>query len=238
MKRLIDPSGRRGASAGDIADRITTAIVERRLPPGTRLPETRLAEVFGVSRTVVREALQRLVHGHLCVQEPNRSARIAAPTISEVRNLYEVRRLLECSMINEASTPLTRTRLGTLKKTVALEADANAKGNTRLAMQLADTFHLELATAIGNPIVVDILGELIARANVALALYEQPGRASCRCDEHRRILEYLSGGGRDEAASEMRAHLSNIEESLVASRDVDRAVDLADVFASARSVGR
>lgn len=238
MKRLIDPSGRRGTSAEDIADHITTAIVERRLLPGTRLPETRLAEVFGVSRTVVREALQRLVHGHLCVQEPNRSARIAAPTISEVRSLYEVRRLLECSMIREASAPLTRSRLGTLKKTVEREADANAKGDTRLAMHLADAFHLELATAIGNPIVVDILGELIARANVALALYEQAGRASCRCDEHRRILKHLTGGGRDDAASEMHAHLSNIEESLVAPRDVERALDLADVFASALSVNR
>src|SRR5262245_48751779 len=68
---------------------IHAAIVERRLPPGAKLPEPHLAELFGVSRTLIRQALQRLVHDHLAIQEPNRGVRIAEPSAEEVRHLYE-----------------------------------------------------------------------------------------------------------------------------------------------------
>jgi DNA-binding GntR family transcriptional regulator len=232
-------SGRqpRGASPRSDGDRteaiyraVHAAIVEQRLPPGTRLPEAHLAEVFGVSRTLVRQALQRLVHDHLAIQELNRGVRIAEPSIDEVRQLYEVRRLLECNLLTESGSHLTRARLAALRRTVASETGANASGDTLLAMQLAGTFHLELAAAIGNPVLVDILGELIARGNVALAVYEQRGRALCRCEEHRRILRHLAAGDTAAAAAEMRAHLSAIEESLVLPRETGGATDLRLIF--------
>jgi DNA-binding GntR family transcriptional regulator len=91
---------------------IHLAIVEHRLSPGTRLPEAHLAHVFGVSRTLVRQALQHLAHDHLVVLEPNRGARIAEPSIDEVRQLYEVRRLIECNMLAEGASRITgRPRL-------------------------------------------------------------------------------------------------------------------------------
>lgn len=210
---------------------IHAAIVERRLPPGAHLPEAHLAEVFGVSRTLVRQALQHLVHDHLAVQEPNRGVRVASPTVDEVRQLYEVRRILECTLLSEKAPGLTRARLAALRRTVADEAAANAAGDTVRAMQLADAFHLELAAAIGNPVLVDILQELIARGSVAIALYEQPGRASCRCHEHRRIISHLAGGDPAKAAAEMRTHLCAIEESLVHARAPAGPLHLGRIFA-------
>lgn len=208
--------------------------MERRLSPGTRLPEEKLAATFGVSRTIVRQALQRLVQTGLCDQAPNRSVRVAEPTVDEVHHLYQVRRLLECSMISEAAAPLSRPQAQVLDGAVAQEAAANAKGQGSRAMKLADAFHLELAAAIGNPLLRGILGELIARANVALALYEQPGRASCRCDEHARILKFLKAGDRPRAAAEMRAHLTAIEQSLVRPRGRAGACDFAAIFTAPR----
>lgn len=193
---------------------IHSAIVERRLPPGAKLPESHLAEVFGVSRTLIRQALQRLVHEHLAVQEPNRGVRIAEPSAGDVRDLYEMRRLIECNLLTEAGGRLTRARLAELRRMVAEEAAANAAGETLAAMHLAGAFHIELAGAIGNPVCVDILRDLIARGNVALAVYEQRGRASCRCDEHRRILKHLANRDYAQAATEMREHLVAIEAGL------------------------
>jgi len=210
---------------------IHSAIVEHRLQPGTRLPEVHLAEVFGVSRTLVRQALQRLVHDHLAVQEHNRGVRIAEPSMEEVRQLYEVRRLVECNLLRDGGSQLTRPRLAALRRVVASEADANASGEALLAMQLAGAFHIELAGALGNPVLVDILRELIARGNVALAVYEQRGRAMCRCEEHRRILRRLADGDVAAAAAEMRAHLTAIEESLALPREPRRPADLGIVFA-------
>ena len=155
---------------------IHLAIVEHRLSPGTRLPEAHLAHVFGVSRTLVRQALQHLAHDHLVVLEPNRGARIAEPSIDEVRQLYEVRRLIECNMLAEGASRITRARLAALRRKVASEAQANARGDTLASMQLAGAFHLDLAEALGNRILVDILGELIARGNVAIALLRTAAR--------------------------------------------------------------
>lgn len=196
---------------------IHVAIVEHRLPPGARLPEEHLADVFGVSRTLIRQALQRLAHDHLVVLEPNRGARIAEPSIEEVRQLYDVRRLIECTMLAEGAARLTRTRIAALKRKVASEAQANASGDTLAAMQLAGAFHLDLAAALGNPILVDILSELIARGNVAIALYEQRGRDTCRCDDHRRIVRHLAVGDTDAAVAALRRHFSEIGEGLTVS---------------------
>jgi DNA-binding GntR family transcriptional regulator len=209
---------------------IHLAIVERRLPPGTRLPESHLAAVFGVSRTLVRQALQHLAHDHLVVLEPNRGARIAEPSIDEVRHLYQMRHLIECNMLVEGTGRLTRARLSALRRKVASEAQANARGDTLASMQLAGAFHLDLAQAFGNPILVDILAELIARGNVAISLYEQQGRDICRCDEHRQIVRLLAAGKTSAAVTAMRRHLLHIEESLTLTRVARGPVDLRAVL--------
>lgn len=206
-----------------------TAIVERRLAAGARLPEGKLSQLFGVSRTIVRQALQRLVHAHLAVQEPNHSVRVAAPSVEEVHHLYEVRRLIECALIAETGK-LGRPSITRLRNLVADEARANAAGDVRSAMQLADAFHIELARVLGNPILVEILGELIARGNVAISLYEQPGRANCRCDEHMRILKYLASGANHLAQHEMLEHLTAIEQSLNLARDNRPDRSLTNIF--------
>ena len=65
-------AGGSGASVDEITDRILAAIWEHRLPPGTKLVEEKLAEVFGVSRTKVRLALGKLSHDSILTVEPNR----------------------------------------------------------------------------------------------------------------------------------------------------------------------
>ncbi|MBE2241227.1 MAG: GntR family transcriptional regulator, partial [Burkholderiaceae bacterium] len=64
-----------------IVESITTAIVERRLMPGTKLAEQRIADIFEVSRTLVRQALNQLSRDRLVTLEPARGARVAAPSV-------------------------------------------------------------------------------------------------------------------------------------------------------------
>ncbi len=68
-----------------IADAITTAIVERRLMPGTKLAEQQIADIFKVSRTLVRQALNQLSRDHLVTLEPARGAFVAQPSVEEAR---------------------------------------------------------------------------------------------------------------------------------------------------------
>lgn len=245
--RLSRSDGDRNRAAGTDAspDRcvviyreIHRALMEQRLPPGTRLPEEHLADIFGVSRTLVRQALLRLAHEHLVVQELNRGARVAEPTAAEVRHLYEVRRLIECAMLADVARRLSRSRISALKRLVANEAKANSRGDTLTSMQLAGQFHLELADTLDNPVLYDVLRELIARGNVAIALYELRERASCRCNEHRQIVRHLGDGDLAAATEIMQRHLSGIEDSLTSARTPRRAVDLGEILASAATLAK
>mgnify|MGYP001057434331 FL=1 len=78
-----------------IYEALLTAIVEQQLLPGSKLPEEALAEVFGVSRTGVRKALQRLAAVQMVTLTPKRGAQVASPTVDEAREIFRTRALLE-----------------------------------------------------------------------------------------------------------------------------------------------
>ena len=68
-----------------IAEAITAAIVERRLMPGTKLAEQPIADIFKVSRTIVRQALMQLSRDRLITLEPARGAFVSRPSVEEAR---------------------------------------------------------------------------------------------------------------------------------------------------------
>jgi len=81
------------ATVDAIVQRVLGAILSHQLPPGTQLVEERLAAVFHVSRTKVRQALARLAYDGIVTVFPNRGAFVSSPTIDEARALFEVRRV-------------------------------------------------------------------------------------------------------------------------------------------------
>src|SRR5438270_7642311 len=72
-----------------IVESVTAAIVERRLMPGTKLAEQKIADIFKVSRTIVRQALNQLSRDKLVTLEPARGARVAEPSVEEARQVFE-----------------------------------------------------------------------------------------------------------------------------------------------------
>lgn len=74
---------------------LMTAIVEHQLPPGSKLPEEALAEVFAVSRTGIRKVLQRLAAVQLVTLTPKRGAHVASPSVEESQAIFRTRALLE-----------------------------------------------------------------------------------------------------------------------------------------------
>ena len=73
---------------------IYQAIVERRLPPGAKLPEQQLSDLFGASRSRVRGVLARLARDHYVDLVPNRGAFVAKPSSQQAREVFAARRLL------------------------------------------------------------------------------------------------------------------------------------------------
>src|ERR1700734_1273632 len=95
------------SSAGNrpeaIAERIRDAIIEHRLAPGAKLTEAQLCEVFDVKRGTVRQALSLLAGERLVDLEPNRGAFVASPSVQEVHEVFEMRRIIERAVVERVA---------------------------------------------------------------------------------------------------------------------------------------
>ncbi len=213
-----------------IVESITTAIVERRLMPGTKLAEQQIADIFKVSRTLVRQALNQLSRDHLVTLEPARGAFVATPSVDEARQVFAVRRMVEAAMVRELCATITDTQVAVLRTHLAREGDAVARtdvtGRTRL---LAD-FHVVLARMLGNEVLADLLADLLSRCSLIALMYQSSHSAEHSADEHVAIVEALARRDARAATKLMEAHLGNVERNLQAH---PRVADLAQALHAA-----
>jgi len=200
-----------------IADAITTAIVERQLLPGAKLAEQPIADIFKVSRTLVRQALNQLSRDHLVTLEPARGAFVAQPSAEEARQVFEVRKMVESAMVKQLCAAITEPQLDELRKHLRREADAavrsggsGSSGRTRL---LAD-FHVVLARLLGNDVLVHLLADLLARSSLSELMVQSSGSAEHSQDEHVAIVDALERRDARAAVRLMENHLGHVERSL------------------------
>ncbi|MFT3956718.1 MAG: GntR family transcriptional regulator [Piscinibacter sp.] len=203
-----------GTSTQRIVESITTAIVERRLMPGTKLAEQKIADIFKVSRTLVRQALNQLSRDKLVTLEPARGARVAEPSIDEARQVFEVRQMLEAAMIRRAASELSDAQLAELRNHLRDEQAAvqrtDVSGRTRL---LAD-FHVVIATMLGNQVLAELLSDLVTRSSLIALMYQSAHSAEHSFDEHVAIVDALSRRDAKGAVRLMEDHLHNVERNL------------------------
>ena len=155
-----------------IVDALTKAIVEHRLQPGTKLAEQKLADHFGVSRTLVRQALFQLSQNKLIRLEPARGAFVAAPAVDEARQVFKVRRMLEAEMTREFVRTVTPAKIKALKDHVSLEKSAVSGEDISGRTELLGDFHVRMAELMGNQVLAQILGELISRCALITLMYQ------------------------------------------------------------------
>ena len=206
-----------GGRTQRIVDALVEAIVERRLMPGTKLAETQLGQIFSVSRTVVRQALNRLSRDHLVTLEPARGAFVATPSVDEARQVFEVRRMVEASMVRQLCAVITPTQVAELRAHLAHEHDAVARtdaggvtGRTRL---LAD-FHVVLARLLGNEVLAQLLADLLSRSSLISLMYQSSHSAEHSAEEHVQIVDALARRDARAAVRLMEQHLLSVERNL------------------------
>ena len=197
-----------------IVESITNAIVERRLRPGTKLAEQKIADIFAVSRTLVRQALNQLSRDKLIVLEPARGARVAEPSVEEARQVFEVRNMLEAAMIRRAATELNAGQIAELRRHLDAERVAVARtdvsGRTRL---LAD-FHVTLARMLGNAVLADLLADMVTRSSLIALMYQSAHSAEHSFEEHVAIVDALERRDARAAVKLMQDHLRHVERNL------------------------
>jgi DNA-binding GntR family transcriptional regulator len=203
-----------------IVDALTRAIVEHRLQPGSKLAEQKLADHFGVSRTLVRQALFQLVQKHLVKMEPARGAFVAAPTVDEARQVFQVRRLLEAEMTRDFIRNVTPAKLKALREHMAQEKAAVDGRDASQRMQLLGDFHVRMAELSGNGVLAQILRDLVSRSSLITLMYQRDGAAAHSQEEHVELVKALAARDEKRAVQLMEDHLRHVEESLAFDRPV------------------
>lgn len=197
-----------------IVESITEAIVERRLMPGTKLAEQKIADIFQVSRTIVRQALNQLSRDHLVTLEPARGAFVSTPSVEEARQVFQVRSMLESAMVRQLCTSITEEQIKQLRQHLREEREAVARtdvpGRTRL---LAD-FHVVLARMLGNEVLAGLLADLLGRSSLISLMYQSSHSAGHSQDEHELIVNALEQRDARTAVRLMEKHIANVERNL------------------------
>lgn len=206
------------------------AIHEHRLSPGTKLGEDEIGEVYGVSRTIVRTALQSLAHIQLVEMHRNRGAFVAQPSQQEAREVFEARELLEPRTAHMAAARATAADIDTLRAHIAEEHAAMAAGDRGRALHLSGLFHIEIARIAGQTTIAGFVDELIARSSLIIALYWRRESALCESHAHHDLIEAIAGRDGPSAEDLMRSHLVDLHSALDLHRSAAPARSLKEAL--------
>lgn len=194
---------------------LTKAIVEHRLKPGSKLGEQKLATQFGVSRTLIRQALFQLSQKHLVLLEPARGAFVAAPSVEEAKQVFVVRRMVETVMIQQFIETAKDSDFTALKSHLNQERAAIAMGDVAGRTELLGDFHVYIAKLMGNKVLAELLEDLISRCDLITLMYQSSLAAEHSVQEHAEIIKALVARDGPLAIKLMTEHLINVEQSLM-----------------------
>ena len=214
----------------DIVERIFDAVVEQRLPPGTKLSESALCEAFGVGRMRIRRSLLLLASREVVELHANRGAFVASPTAEQAREVFEARIALEPNIARLAVQRATDEDIAMLVRHLEMEHLAHNERHRHDAIRLSGQFHTMLAQVAGNAILIRTMKELVTRTSLIIGIFGAPGVSNCRDDEHTAIVDAFHARDADKAARTMATHLRHIETHLKLGSKTTDVVDLVELF--------
>jgi DNA-binding GntR family transcriptional regulator len=201
------------SSQSEIAQRVVESILAQKLAPGDRLGEQELADLFSVSRTLVREALMQLQARGFVEVRPRKGWYVVEPSFDEAREAFAARRVIETGMLRDAGRPL-QSAIKRLRQHVADERQAIREGDAATRTFLLADFHVCLAECAGNRLLADVMRDLTARTTLVALLYQSTHDAQQSCDEHAAIVDALAKGDTARAEKLMARHIGNVQGGL------------------------
>jgi GntR family transcriptional repressor for pyruvate dehydrogenase complex len=219
-----------------IVEQIEQSVLKGDLKPGDQLPaERELAEQFGVSRTAVREAVKALHEKGLVEAFPGKGTFITHGSSNPIRqsldrmmkagqtegtsHLAEVREILEPEIAALAASRANDEILNSLREAIAVMDDAKRDPDAYIEADL--DFHLELAEAAANPLILSLIDSIVGvLREQRLRIFNVDGGPERGQYHHKKIFEAIEHRDPQGAREAMRAHLRQVrEDSSLADRD-------------------
>jgi DNA-binding GntR family transcriptional regulator len=191
------------------------AILSGPMRPGTVLVQEQLAEQLGISRTPVRDALDRLANEGLVVRSPGGRIHVAPFSLEELHEKYAVRQALETLALRLAAPNLPGPPMLKLKALLEEMRQAISENQTQRVIQAGAAFHETIFIACGNT----YLRQLLTTLSESIRRYrhtaiDMPGRASETLREHEQVVEHLSAGNISAAERAMEEHIARSQQRL------------------------
>lgn len=191
-----------------VQGQLTEDIQGARLRPGQKLVETELAQLYGVSRGPVREAIRALEGQGLVQFVSNRGAVVSSLTPDDVQEIYAIRVELDGLAAHLATPLISDDQTAILGSLVERMDAAQQEGATKTFVSLNDQFHLRLYCASGRlrlcNLIEDLMGTVLPYALLYVTL---PDRLADTHADHRLILEAVRAGDADQAEALTQEHL-------------------------------
>ncbi|MCH2168117.1 MAG: GntR family transcriptional regulator [Oceanicola sp.] len=198
------------SSVDGIIAALTEAVHEHRLQPGTKLREDEVCALFGVSRTIVRQALRSMAQEGLLTIRKNKGAMVSQPSLKEAHEVFQARALLEPSTARAAAQRASPEDIARLNAHIENEHAAVDRGEAGLALKLSGDFHLEIARIADQQTIEAFLRQLISRSSLVIALYWRRRNALCESHAHHALVDALASGDGEAAEQLMKGHLLDL----------------------------
>lgn len=194
----------------EAADRIREMIGSGRLAPGARIPERELCELFGISRTPLREALKVLASEGLVEITPNRGARVVKLDRADIEAMFEVMGALEALAGELACRNIGRGDLAEIRALHFEMIVHYERGELERYFELNRRIHEALVRASRNPVLAQVYEGLASRVQRARYLANMNAeRWAQAVGEHEHMLEALTARDGERLSRLLRTHLDN-----------------------------
>lgn len=206
----------RGSTAERVADILRQRITEGVFLPGTRLSEESLREALGISRNTLREAFRLLAHEGLLEHQLNRGVFVRLLSTSDIRDLYAIRRILECGALRNLSTvpPEAAAQAGAAieaAEAAAAREDWGAVGTANMR------FHQAIADLSGSRRVAEAVRGLLAELRLVFLVVADPRQLhEPYLAGNRALYELLASGDAPAAEAALQRYFDDAEAQLLA----------------------
>lgn len=198
-----------------VYNQLRAAIIDGRMTPGTTLLQEQLAEQMGVSRTPIRDALDRLTSEGLVTRSLGGRVSVAELSFQELREKYAVRRVLEGLALRLAAERLDTSRLENLRRYLREMREAVEQNAPLTVTEIGCDFHDTIIASCGNEFLIQTLQSL----NDSIRRYRRvaaniPGRAEETLREHEQVFTALQSGDIQAADQLIQEHIAHSQQHL------------------------
>ena len=215
-RTFADVSGLTRNASDLAAELIRDAIMDGRLEPGLRLKEEQLAQELGISRTPIREALQRLTTEGLVQARPNRGAFVRSYNATELNEMYELRAVLEGYAAGRAATSLTDEDLAELRASCERFEALSVATQVEEVVAENGRFHELIHASAAGELLMEMIRQVLELPLVYRTyVWYSPDQKRASEHAHRELLASLERRDVVQAERLMREHVLGARDVLM-----------------------